>query len=126
MESTPSPDAMVPLSNLHDAKHREDTLSASATPTPPPPNPATPSVLYTKFPTKVSPYQQYTANPRRMPSADSLANSDAGVEGLVDDVKGPSPSAPAKKKPAMACLFCRERKICCGPPTADAADQRCK
>ena len=32
----------------------------------------------------------------------------------------------AKKKPAIACLFCRERKICCGPPTADDTDPRCK
>ncbi|KAH9835012.1 uncharacterized protein C8Q71DRAFT_136792 [Rhodofomes roseus] len=32
---------------------------------------------------------------------------------------------PVKKKPIMACLFCRERKIACGPPVAGAAEQRC-
>ncbi|KAH9922158.1 hypothetical protein B0H21DRAFT_701552 [Amylocystis lapponica] len=32
---------------------------------------------------------------------------------------------PAKKKPVMACLFCRERKIACGPPVPGHADQRC-
>ncbi|KAI1787034.1 hypothetical protein LXA43DRAFT_1167925 [Ganoderma leucocontextum] len=31
---------------------------------------------------------------------------------------------PEKKKPIMACLFCRERKIACGPP-APGGPQRC-
>ncbi|KAI0771299.1 hypothetical protein BD413DRAFT_447802, partial [Trametes elegans] len=31
---------------------------------------------------------------------------------------------PEKKKPIMACLFCRERKIACGPPPA-GGPQRC-
>ena len=37
-----------------------------------------------------------------------------------------TPKEPVKKKPIMACLFCRERKICCGPPAAEDTDQRCK
>ena len=32
---------------------------------------------------------------------------------------------PEKKKPIMACLFCRERKIACGPPPP-GGPQRCK
>ncbi|KAI0922606.1 hypothetical protein AcV5_009535 [Taiwanofungus camphoratus] len=32
---------------------------------------------------------------------------------------------PPKKKPIMACLFCRERKIACGPPVPGSADPRC-
>ena len=32
---------------------------------------------------------------------------------------------PEKKKPIMACHFCRERKIACGPP-APGGPQRCK
>ncbi|PSS37376.1 hypothetical protein PHLCEN_2v778 [Hermanssonia centrifuga] len=31
-----------------------------------------------------------------------------------------------KKKPIMACLFCRDRKISCGPPLLGQEDQRCK
>ncbi|THG99702.1 hypothetical protein EW026_g2699 [Hermanssonia centrifuga] len=31
-----------------------------------------------------------------------------------------------KKKPIMACLFCRDRKISCGPPLPGQEDQRCK
>ncbi|TFK52730.1 hypothetical protein OE88DRAFT_1656274 [Heliocybe sulcata] len=30
------------------------------------------------------------------------------------------------KKTVMACLFCRERKIACGPPPPDAVDRTCK
>ncbi|KAJ3490032.1 hypothetical protein NLI96_g1697 [Meripilus lineatus] len=30
-----------------------------------------------------------------------------------------------KKKPIMACLFCRERKIACGPPAPGSANPRC-
>ncbi|KZT18848.1 hypothetical protein NEOLEDRAFT_1142826 [Neolentinus lepideus HHB14362 ss-1] len=30
------------------------------------------------------------------------------------------------KKPVMACLFCRERKIACGPPPPDSEDRTCK
>ncbi len=38
------------------------------------------------------------------------------------------PRAPKepKKKPMMACLFCRDRKIVCGPPLPAQEDQRCK
>ncbi|TFK54565.1 hypothetical protein OE88DRAFT_1655298 [Heliocybe sulcata] len=48
-----------------------------------------------------------------------------------------SPSAGAKpasttakkvceKKPVLACLFCRGRKIACGPPLPGSKDKTCK
>jgi hypothetical protein len=30
------------------------------------------------------------------------------------------------KKPALACLFCRGRKIACGPPVPGSKDKTCK
>lgn len=33
---------------------------------------------------------------------------------------------PAEKKQALACLFCRERKIACGRPDPESDDQTCK
>ena len=32
----------------------------------------------------------------------------------------------AEKKPALACLFCRGRKIACGPPLPESKDKTCK
>ncbi|KAG8760828.1 hypothetical protein FRC11_014887 [Ceratobasidium sp. 423] len=42
----------------------------------------------------------------------------------------PSPEVEEKKetpskKPALACLFCRKRKIACGPPPPDSVDRTC-
>ncbi|CAE6374732.1 unnamed protein product [Rhizoctonia solani] len=42
----------------------------------------------------------------------------------------PSPDVEEKKetppkKPALACLFCRKRKIACGPPPPDSPDRTC-
>lgn len=36
-----------------------------------------------------------------------------------------APKEPPKKKPIMACLFCRERKIACGPPVPGSCERRC-
>lgn len=33
---------------------------------------------------------------------------------------------PAEKKPTLACLFCRGRKIACGPPLPGSPDKTCK
>ncbi|CUA66578.1 hypothetical protein RSOLAG22IIIB_00018 [Rhizoctonia solani] len=38
--------------------------------------------------------------------------------------KGEEKKAPSKK-PALACLFCRKRKIACGPPSPDNPDRTC-
>ncbi|KAG8727898.1 hypothetical protein FRC10_005487 [Ceratobasidium sp. 414] len=32
---------------------------------------------------------------------------------------------PSPKKPALACFFCRKRKIACGPPPPDSPDRTC-
>lgn len=38
-----------------------------------------------------------------------------------------SPTLPApKKKPSLACLFCRQRKIACGAPLPGSSEKRCK
>ena len=33
---------------------------------------------------------------------------------------------PLDKKPALACFFCRGRKIACGPPLPESKDKTCK
>ncbi|KAG9102277.1 hypothetical protein FS749_009617 [Ceratobasidium sp. UAMH 11750] len=38
---------------------------------------------------------------------------------------GKKDSSGAPKKPALACLFCRKRKIACGPPPPDSPDKTC-
>ncbi|KAF8597497.1 hypothetical protein BDV93DRAFT_452727 [Ceratobasidium sp. AG-I] len=37
----------------------------------------------------------------------------------------PEKKDPPPKKPALACLFCRKRKIACGPPPPDRQDKTC-
>ena len=41
-------------------------------------------------------------------------------------LKLPSTKRSARHKPAIACLFCRERKIACGAPPVGSADPTCK
>jgi hypothetical protein len=41
-------------------------------------------------------------------------------------LKLPSTRRSARRIPAMACLFCRERKIACGAPPVGSADTTCK
>ena len=41
-------------------------------------------------------------------------------------LKVPSTKRSARRKPAIACLFCRERKIACGAPPIGSADTTCK
>lgn len=38
----------------------------------------------------------------------------------------PHPKRSMDKKPALACLFCRGRKIACGPPVPGSKDRTCK
>ena len=51
-------------------------------------------------------------------------NMTVGGVGGVDGEGGDGKEV-EKKKPIMACLFCRERKIACGPPPP-GGPQRCK
>jgi hypothetical protein len=41
-------------------------------------------------------------------------------------MKLPTTKRSARRKPAIACLFCRERKIACGAPPVGSADTTCK
>ncbi|KAH8990847.1 hypothetical protein EDB92DRAFT_729603 [Lactarius akahatsu] len=51
----------------------------------------------------------------------SAPNPKAG-QGVL---KLPSTKRSARRKPAIACLFCRERKIACGAPPVGSADPTC-
>ncbi|KAF9531256.1 hypothetical protein CPB83DRAFT_892094 [Crepidotus variabilis] len=43
----------------------------------------------------------------------------------VPPVTGPIRNVKEPRRPSLACTFCRERKIACGRPPPDAADQTC-
>ncbi|KAN0141550.1 hypothetical protein V8E53_000012 [Lactarius tabidus] len=54
--------------------------------------------------------------------APSLAPNLKAGQGVL---KLPSTKRSARRKPAIACLFCRERKIACGAPQGGSADPTC-
>jgi hypothetical protein len=54
--------------------------------------------------------------------ASSLAPNPKAGQGVL---KLPSTKRSARRKPAIACLFCRERKIACGAPPVGSADPTC-
>ncbi|KAF8263099.1 hypothetical protein EI94DRAFT_1741860 [Lactarius quietus] len=56
------------------------------------------------------------------PAAASLAPNPKAGQGVL---KLPSTKRSARRKPAIACLFCRERKIACGAPPVGSADPTC-
>ena len=109
--------------------------------TPPPHTSAAGSALFTRFSSKQPFRTVVPPSSHSAPSSLGEHKSDAdavvvvsgsgngGLDTFVEDGKRQvlqQQQQPAKKKPTMACLFCRERKICCGPPTPDSADPRCK
>lgn len=57
-----------------------------------------------------------------LPGGTLIPNQKAG-QGVL---KLPSTKRSARRKPAIACLFCRERKIACGAPPVGSADTTCK
>ncbi|KAI0071949.1 hypothetical protein K474DRAFT_1668426 [Panus rudis PR-1116 ss-1] len=61
-----------------------------------------------------------------IPIPESEAKPGQAVFKLHTTTPLPVNDAPPKKKPIMACLFCRERKICCGPPPPDSPGKPCK
>ncbi|KAH9956349.1 hypothetical protein BC827DRAFT_1270998 [Russula dissimulans] len=56
-----------------------------------------------------------------LPAPTLVPNPKAG-QGVL---KLPSTKRSARRKPAIACLFCRERKIACGAPPVGSADTTC-
>ncbi|KAH9169380.1 hypothetical protein EDB89DRAFT_1481701 [Lactarius sanguifluus] len=61
------------------------------------------------------------ASSSQVPPPASAPNPKAG-QGVL---KLPSTKRSARRKPAIACLFCRERKIACGAPPVGSADPTC-
>lgn len=106
--------------------------TGSATPSPPPSLP-TPGPPRAKSPVKS---QQGSTRPGPSMKAKTSASSAKRVDDIQTEPTGrPGESViklsvnvprEPKKKPIMACLFCRERKIACGHPAATDEDRRCK
>ena len=57
------------------------------------------------------------------PAPALLAPNPKAGQGVL---KLPSTKRCARRKPVLACLFCRERKIACGAPPVGSADPTCK
>jgi hypothetical protein len=63
-----------------------------------------------------------TATTSSLPAPTLVPNPKAG-QGVL---KLPSTKRGARRRPAIACLFYRERKIACGAPPVGSADTTCK
>lgn len=78
---------------------------------------------------------RHFSNKRLHHSADGLVRQGPGIRTLpTTNATWPNPDDPLskstkkggeQKKQALACLFCRERKIACGRPSAHSPDQTC-
>ena len=64
-----------------------------------------------------------TGSLSQAPAPASLAPNPKAGQGVL---KLPSTKRSARRKPVLACLFCRERKIACGAPPVGSADLTCK
>ncbi|KAG6335804.1 hypothetical protein ID866_3282 [Astraeus odoratus] len=83
---------------------------------------------------RLSGSKQYSNKRFHQSTAEELGRREAGVRVLpTNNATWPNPDDPSKatkkageqKKQALACLFCRERKIACGRPSAHNPDQTC-
>jgi hypothetical protein len=63
-----------------------------------------------------------SASPSRQEDTDTAAYPGSSQTVL----KMSTPKKVVEKKQALACLFCRERKIACGRPDPESDDQTCK
>lgn len=101
----------------------------SSTPTPPPRpyNEPTPHAQPPRQRSLLGPTGPgHSASTHRTASSSKSAGEVVGRPGeSVIKLDVQIPREP-KKKPLMACLFCRERKIACGHPSPDDKDRRCK
>ncbi|KAI6112857.1 hypothetical protein F5141DRAFT_743038 [Pisolithus sp. B1] len=78
---------------------------------------------------------RHFSNKRLHHSADGLVRQGAGIRTLPstnatwsnpdDPLSKSTKKGGEQKKQALACLFCRERKIACGRPSAHSPDQTC-
>jgi len=62
------------------------------------------------------------SSPSSVPQSTMVPNPTKAGQGVL---KLPSTKRSARRKPAIACLFCRERKIACGAPPVGSADTTC-
>jgi hypothetical protein len=59
-------------------------------------------------------------------STESPRQRSPSPRGALRISPSPHPKRSMDKKPALACLFCRGRKIACGPPVPGSKDRTCK
>lgn len=81
------------------------------------------------------PASKQFSNKRFCRSAEDPVRLEAGIRAIPthgtwqnpdDSLLKPTKKGGEQKKQALACLFCRERKIACGRPPANSPDQTCK
>ncbi|KAH9041866.1 hypothetical protein EDB83DRAFT_2318158 [Lactarius deliciosus] len=75
-----------------------------------------------RTPTSTTYFDTNVASLSQVPAPPSVLNPKAR-QGVL---KLPSTKRSAWRKPAFACLFCRERKIACGAPPMGSADPTCE
>ena len=93
----------------------------------------TPDGAWEEIPARLTvPSQSYMLGQTAFsPSLPQQYTPPSGTRSQRRHSRSPSPSAPhtkrsMDKKPALACLFCRGRKIACGPPQPGSKDKTCK
>lgn len=80
------------------------------------------------------PVPKHTSNKRVHRSTEELVRQESTILSMPtttwsipdDQVMKGAKKPGEQKKQALACLFCRERKIACGRPPAHSPDQTCK
>src|ERR1700722_354964 len=85
---------------------------------PPPPPPPTPP------PTTQYSYSLTYNYTESSPPTPTTTNNDDPTITVTPDTNNTNTNT--TKKPPLACLFCRGRKIACGPPPSDCTDKSCK
>lgn len=119
--STPSAQATSPSPQTPSDIQSPHTsfITDPDSPSPPPDTPQTadgspsPALTALKFmPTMIA-----------VPSAEETASL---PETISPSVTGPIRNVKEPRRPSLACTFCRERKIACGRPPPEAADQTCE
>src|SRR5215471_12178129 len=126
----PVPAVQYPPTHQHLVDHLPAPSPYTSLPTPLEVSPPTPSPVARIEPadtssphSKEAAWQRVAELARRNPPvlpAPASSSSRQSIQKLSAIKKN------AEKKQALACLFCRERKIACGRPSLDNPDQTCK